>query len=96
MDLHYLHRLSRQIKPRTQDEPSDETAVRTDQPLELLETRDHRPAARRHRSTSACEVCGRTLLTGEVAAPVDVKGTMVYACPLCAIRVETDARRRAA
>jgi len=97
MDLRYLHRLSRQIRPRPQDGPADRPAAfEADEPRAATETMELPRAQAPRRWKSACELCGRTLLTGEVAAPIDVNGTVLSACPLCVIRVQTDARRSAA
>ena len=97
MDLRYLHRLSRQIRPRPQDGPAGgPVTFEADEPVAATEVREIPQARPRRRRTGVCEVCGRTLLTGEVAAPLDVNGAIVSACPLCVIRAQTDARRSAA
>ena len=105
MDLRYLHRLSRQIRPRPQDAPAAEghgaTSTTSDGTAGLAGVNDtlidrphsqarplDRPPALRRRSSGACEVCGRTLLTGEVASSVDVDGVVLSACPLCVIRIQ--------
>jgi len=114
MDLRYLHRLSRQVRPRPQDAPAaeiDEAAVATsdrsdgaagttnawstDGPYAGTSITDRLVPPHRHAS-GACDVCGRTLLTGEVSSLLEVDGTVLSACPLCVIRIQRDARRQAA
>ena len=112
MDGRYLHRLSRQIRPRPQDAPAAEghgaTSTTSDGTGGLAGVNDtlidtphsqarplDRPAVARRRSPGACEVCGRTLLTGEVASSIDADGAVLSACPLCVIRIQR-ARRQVA
>ena len=115
MDMRYLHRLSRQYRPRSDDEPtrpqtrSGHDSAQSPPPSETpvsppAASAEDAPATHpvagllhaRRRTPAACELCGRTLLTGESATPVELDGIVAYACPLCVIGVQTAARGRVA
>jgi hypothetical protein len=52
--------------------------------------------ARRRRPVAACEVCGRTLLTGETSRQITSGDLVLEACALCAISATRAGKRRAA
>jgi len=94
MDERYLHRLSRPVRGAT---PA--AAAPPDSELVVVVRDEPAPAealrARRRRATS-CEICGRTLLTGEEAREIVVLERSVWACPLCVIESQATVRRQAA
>jgi len=83
MDDTYLHRLSRPYR-RVADASAPRASGYDDEPLESVEPRREAPE-RRRRSVTSCEVCGRTLLTGEHAREIALGERVVWACPLCVI-----------
>jgi hypothetical protein len=92
MDETYLHRLSRPYRPvarnaRPAGESPDVTVV-------AHVPEPERPA-RRRRVVTSCEVCGRTLLTGERAREIARGERVVWACPLCVIGAQHDLPRAA-
>jgi len=96
MDSTYLHRLSRPPRPDASD--GDEATVQPSE-LRVVETTVPPSAGAprsRRRPAANCEVCGRTLLTGERATAIVIGDAVVEACPLCVIQAQVDARRSAA
>jgi len=95
MDERYLHRLSRPVR-----DPAPAPGAVPPAPELVVVLRDEaatREVARaRRRRVQACEVCGRTLLTGEQAREIVVLESSVWACPLCVIDAQAAIRRRAA
>jgi hypothetical protein len=87
MDHSHLRRLSRPIvRPAAVATPAAHSTVGATPWPDLQEpasavvrTRDRR------RPVTACEVCGRTLLTGETSREIDIGDRLLAACPLCAI-----------
>ena len=107
MDEGYLHRLSRPVRgPATAPEavpPVSEavTAAAAPPAPELVVVMRDEAASRelakaRRRRVDSCEVCGRTLLTGEEPREIVVLEGSVWACPLCVIDAQAAIRRRAA
>jgi len=94
MNERYLHRLSRPVRGATPAAASPPPAAEL-----VVVTRDE-PAAEtarvRRRNPTACEVCGRTLLTGEQPREIVVLERSVWACPLCVIESQAHLRRQAA
>ena len=95
MNERYLHRLSRPFRGATPEAASTAPAREL-----VVVTRDEPEAtgtARvRRRTVTACEVCGRTLLTGEQPREIVVLERSVWACPLCVIESQAHLRRQAA
>jgi hypothetical protein len=95
MNERYLHRLSR---PARAAAPA--AAATPPAPELVVVVRDEATPsgaerARRRRVTS-CEVCGRTLLTGEQPREIVVLERSVWACPLCVIESQAAVRHQAA
>ncbi len=65
-------------------------AARLDEPQQSAAPR------RRRRPVEACEVCGRTLLTGERAREIVFGEQVVQACALCVIGAQRAVRQEAA
>jgi hypothetical protein len=87
MDHSHLRRLSRPImRPAAPAAPAVHSAVDTtpwSDPYKPISTVSHIRAPRRR--VTACEVCGRTLLTGETSREIASGDHVLAACPLCAI-----------
>ena len=97
MNESYLHRLSR---PARGAAPVAAAATPPAPELVVVVRDETTPPsgaerARRRRVTS-CEVCGRTLLTGEQPREIVVLERSVWACPLCVIDSQATVRRQAA
>ncbi len=97
MDETYLHRLSRPYRvtasaarPPQTEHPGAADAGPGSAP--------RRPddALRRRPATTACEVCGRTLLAGEQAREIVLGERLVAACPLCVAQAQHALRAHAA
>jgi hypothetical protein len=97
MDERYLHRLSRPVRGPV-PVPAPEAGPPVSELVVVVrdEAADREPAKARRRRIGACEVCGRTLLTGEQAREIVVLERSVWACPLCVIDAQAAIRRRAA
>ncbi|HUK77304.1 MAG TPA: hypothetical protein VL117_06865 [Thermoleophilia bacterium] len=95
MNERYLHRLSRPFRdaaPAAAPTPSAPELV-----VVMRDEATHAEAARaRRRRVTSCEVCGRTLLTGEQPREIVVLERSVWACPLCVIESQATLRRQAA
>ena len=97
MDETYLHRLSRPYRPAARSaRPADRGAGRRRR-AGRRRYAEQAPAARprRRRVATSCEVCGRTLLTGEQAREIARGERVVWACPLCVIDLQHDLPRAA-
>ena len=95
MNQRYLHRLSRPVRDATPAGPPPPPT-----PELVVVTRDEAAAAGaarvRRRTITACDICGRTLLTGEQAREIVVLEGSAWACPLCVIESLALLRRQAA
>ena len=95
MDETYLHRLSRPYR----------VAASAARPPQTEHTgvagpgsapRQPDVAPRKRRATTACDVCGRTLLAGEQAREIVLGERLVAACPLCVAQAQHALRAHAA
>jgi len=84
MDDTYLHRLSRPYRPVAGVSPHAASG-HGGEPVSAAEPPRSGARERRRRPVTACEICGRTLLTGERAREVALGERIVWACPLCVI-----------
>jgi hypothetical protein len=95
MNERYLHRLSRPVRGA-----APVAAAAPPVPELIVVMRDEatpgEAARARRRRAASCEICGRTLLTGEEPREIVVLERSVWACPLCVIASQTAVRRRAA
>ncbi len=96
MNERYLHRLSR---PPRAAAPAPAAATPPAPELVVVVRDEATPGeaerARRRRVTS-CEICGRTLLTGEQPREIVVLERSAWACPLCVIESQATLRHQAA
>ena len=97
MDHRHLSRLSRAICQSVAAAPPGADAIDRATPG----TDSKRPLAGvprqgNHRPPVACDVCGRTMLTGEGTREITSGGSVLAACPLCVISAQHDVERRVA
>lgn len=96
MDHRHLRRLSRPISQGVAGTPPSVQAIdlatsgmASERPLAGVPQGNRRPPA-------ACDVCGRTMLTGERTREISSGEHVLAACPLCLIRAQHDPERRVA
>lgn len=95
MNERYLHRLSRPVRGAAP--VADPTPPAPELVVVMRDEASPSEAARaRRRRVSSCEMCGRTLLTGEQPREIVVLERSVWACPLCVIESQAAVRRQAA
>jgi hypothetical protein len=95
MNESYLHRLTRPLRGEV---PAAVAALPAAE-LVVVMRDEATPAAAgrsRRRRVTSCEICGRTLLTGEQPREIVVRERGAWACPLCVIESQATARRQAA
>ena len=100
MNERYLHRLSRPVRGGAavaEAVPPVSVSKATPPVTELVVVTGDEAASRarakaRRRRVGACEVCGRTLLTGEQPREIVLLERSVWACPLCVIDSQTTAQ----
>jgi len=95
MNEGYLHRLSRPARGAT---PAAAPAAPARDIVVVTRGEPEATAATRvrRRTITSCELCGRTLLTGEQPREIVVLERSVWACPLCVIESQAHLRREAA